>query len=87
MAGIRWVITFETVQDPVQMKSRLDTSVTLRKCRDVWVRIEGSNVVCSFVSPKSEQNIKKDVGQTFSHYGRYECYTITKNTGHHDLEI
>jgi hypothetical protein len=81
MAEIRWVITFETVQDPARMKSRLDTSVTLRKSNDVAVCIEGSSVVCSFVSPKSEQSIKKDICQTFRHYGIYERYTI-KKTGH-----
>ena len=81
MAEIRWVITFETVQDPARMKRRLDASVTLRKCSDVAVCIEGSNVVCSLVSPKSEQNIKKDICQTFSHYGKYGRYTIIQATG------
>ena len=84
MAGaveIHWRITFENVQDPGEMKVKLESSLTLRRCKDLAVRIEGVDLVCSFVSSKSEQNIKKDICQTFSHYGKYGRYIITKETG------
>jgi hypothetical protein len=84
MAGaveIHWRITFENVQDPGEMKVKLESSLTLRRCKDLAVRIEGVDLVCSFVSGKSEQNIKKDICQTFIHFGKYGRYIITKETG------
>ena len=80
-AEIHWRITFENVQDSGDMKVKLENSITLRRCKDVVVRIEGLDIVCSFVSSKSEQNIKKDVLQTFRHYGKYGRYIVTKETG------
>jgi hypothetical protein len=68
MAGaseIHWRITFENVQDPGEMKVKLQSSVTLRRCTGVAVHIEGADIVCSFLSSKSEQNIKRDVCQTY----------------------
>jgi hypothetical protein len=84
MAGaveIHWRITFENVQDPGEMKVKLQSSVTLRRCTGVAVHIEGVDLVCSFLSSKSEQNIKRDVCQTYRHYGKYGRYIITKETG------
>jgi hypothetical protein len=83
MAGamIHWRITFENVQDPGEMKNKLEDSLTLRRCKGLAVRIEGVDLVCSFLSCKSEKNIKKDICQTFVHFGKYGRYVITKETG------
>ena len=81
MAEICWVITFETVQDPAQMKVRFDNSRFAKKCSSSVSHIVGSNLVCSFGSILSKQALQKKCLQTFGDYGTFKRYVITQTSG------
>ena len=75
-AETRWEIAFVNVQDLVGMEAKFDKSPFIRRCASADVCIAGSNLVCSFGSTETEQQIKKDCIQTFSHYGKLESCII-----------
>jgi hypothetical protein len=81
MAEIHWVITFETVQDPVQMQARFDNSQFAKKCSSFVSRIVGPNLVCSFCSILGKQALQKKCVQTFKDYGTFKRYAITQTSG------
>jgi hypothetical protein len=81
MAEIQWVVTFEDVQDPAQMRARLDNSQFAKKCSSFMSRIVGPNLVCSFCSIVGKQALQKKCAQTFKDYGTFKRHTITQTSG------
>jgi hypothetical protein len=81
MAENQWVVTFEDVQDPAQMRTRLDNSQFAKKCSSFMSRVVGHNLVSSFSSIVGKQALQKKCAQTFKDYGTFKTYTITQTSG------
>jgi hypothetical protein len=81
MAENQWVVTFEDVQNPAQMQSRLDDSQFAKRCDSFLSRIVGRNIICSFCSIIGKQALQKKCVQTFKDYGTFKRYTIIQTPG------
>jgi hypothetical protein len=81
MAENQWVVTFEDVQNPAQMQSRLDDSQFAKRCDSFLSRIVGRNIICSFCSIIGKQALQKKCVQTFKDYGTFKRYNIIQTPG------
>ena len=79
-----WEITIENVAEPEVMKAKLEASPFFRKCGgSKTVRVVDSNVLFTFVSKLSKQDVQKKCATTFKAYSSCQTHRVAEvGAGH-----